>query len=112
MLKTVAAFASGDGGTILFGVSDDGTVAGLDPSTVDRQQDRLVNMIRDLVAPDPPYAIRIEEIDNRPVLALEVQPGRGGGYALFPDRPEFYVRRGATTFRARVDDVASAYGHS
>lgn len=112
MLKTVAAFASGDGGTILFGVGDDGTVTGLDPATVDRQRDRLVNMIRDLVAPDPPYAIRIEEIDTRPVLALEVRPGRGGGYALFPDRPEFYVRRGATTFRARVDDIASAYGHS
>jgi predicted HTH transcriptional regulator len=39
MLKTVAAFASGDGGTILFGVNDDGTVTGLDPATVDRQRD-------------------------------------------------------------------------
>lgn len=112
MLKTVAAFASGDGGTILFGVSDDGTVTGLDPATVDRQRERLVNMIRDLVTPGPPYNIRVETIDGLPILALEVQPGRRGGYALFPDKPEFYVRRGATTFRARVEDIASAYGHS
>ncbi|WP_433496807.1 RNA-binding domain-containing protein [Sphaerimonospora sp. CA-214678] len=111
MLKTVAAFASGAGGTILFGVSDDGMVTGLDPATLDRQRDRLVNMIRDLVTPDPPYSIRIEEIGGLPVLVLEVQPGRRGGYALFPDKPEFYVRRGATTFRARVEDIASAYGH-
>jgi len=110
MLKTVAAFASGDGGTILFGVSDDGVVTGLDPATVDRQRDRLVNMIRDLVVPDPSYRITIEEIDGLQVLALEVHPGQRG-YALFPDKPEFYVRRGATTYRARVEEIALAYGH-
>lgn len=84
MLKTVAAFASGDGGRILFGVSDGGVVAGLDPAKVDLQRDRLVNMIRDLVVPGPSYSITVEEIDGLPVLALEVYPGRRGGYALFP----------------------------
>lgn len=112
MLKTVAAFASGDGGAILFGVSDDGTVNGLDPTTVERQRDRLVNMIRDLVTPGPQYDIRQEEINGRLVLALEVQSGGRGGYGLFPEKPEFYVRRGATTFRARVDDIASAFNRS
>ena len=111
MLKTVAAFASGNGGTILFGVSDDGTVTGLDSATMDQRRGRLVSMIRDLVTPELPYDIRVETIDDRTVLVLDVHPGRGG-HALFPDKPEFYVRRGATTFRARVEDIASAYAGS
>jgi hypothetical protein len=45
-------------------------------------------------------------------LHWRMQPGRSGGYVVFPHWPEFYVRRGATTFWARVDDVASAYGHT
>jgi predicted HTH transcriptional regulator len=68
-------------------------------------------MIRDLIAPGPSYDIRVETIDDRVVLVLDVNPGRGG-YAMFPDKPEFYVRRGATTFRARVEDIASAYARS
>jgi hypothetical protein len=69
-------------------------------------------MIRDLVVPDPPYSITVEVIDGLPVLALEVQPGRRGGYVLFPGKPEFYVRWGATTYRARVDEIASVHGHA
>jgi hypothetical protein len=109
MLKTVAAFASGRGGTILFGVSDDGTIAGLDPADVDAQRDRLVHMIRDLISPEPTYTIRTHEVDDRVVLALEIQRGTRGAYAVFPNKPEFYVRRGATTYRARVEEIATAY---
>jgi predicted HTH transcriptional regulator len=87
MLKTMAAFATGNGGTILFGVDDDGTVAGLDPTTLDQQRDRLVNMIRTLIVPDPPYNLRIENVYGLVVMALQVQPGAHGAYALFPDKP-------------------------
>lgn len=35
MLKTVAAFASGDGGTILIGVTDDAQIVGVDATKLD-----------------------------------------------------------------------------
>jgi hypothetical protein len=41
---------------------------------------------------------------GRLVLALEV--GRGDTpHALFPSKPEFYVRRSGSTFRATRDEV-------
>ena len=33
-LKTVSAFANGNGGTIIFGVDDDSNIVGLDPETI------------------------------------------------------------------------------
>jgi hypothetical protein len=104
VLKTVAAFGSG----FLFGVSDNGTVSGLDPTTIERQRDRLVSMIRDLVTLGPLHDIRHAEINDRQTLALEVRSGSAGGYGLFPENPELYVRRGATKFRARFNDIAAA----
>ncbi|AGL13722.1 helix-turn-helix domain-containing protein [Actinoplanes sp. N902-109] len=35
LLKTVAAFASGEGGTIVVGVTDEGHVAGVDATLLD-----------------------------------------------------------------------------
>lgn len=111
-LKTVAAFATGVGGTMLYGV-DDATAepVGLDTATmsVERQRDRLVNMIRDCIDPEPGYDLQLAEVDGKTLLVLQVHAGGRGAYALFPERPEFYVRRGASTYRARQQDIEAAF---
>jgi Schlafen, AlbA_2 len=111
-LKTVAAFATGAGGTVLYGVDD--TTAepvGLDTATmsIERQRDRLVNMIRDCVDPEPSYDLQVAQVDGRTLLVLQVHAGGHDAYALFPEHPEFYVRRGASTFRARQQDIEAAF---
>jgi hypothetical protein len=96
VLKTVAAFATGAGGTVVFGI-DDATaeLVGLDtPSmAVERQRDRLVDMIRACIDPGPSYDLQLAEVNGKTLLVLQVHSGERGAHALFPQNPEFYVRR-------------------
>ncbi len=56
-LKTVAGFANVRGGVILFGVvNGTGEVAGI-AGDVDKEKDRIINMIRDTVVPQPALTI-------------------------------------------------------
>ena len=54
-LKTVSAFSNYDGGTILFGVDDDGNVKGL-PDVKQACLD-IENKINDSISPQPKYRI-------------------------------------------------------
>ncbi|MBP1782773.1 hypothetical protein J3R08_002623 [Micromonospora sp. HB375] len=109
MLKTVAAFASGEGGTALIGVTDDGQIAGVDATKVDEQMRTLRSMIRDSIDPDPPVTVRPVPLDGKTVLLVEVSAG-GRWYAYNPKRPEFYLRRGASTVPARLQEIAVGFG--
>jgi predicted HTH transcriptional regulator len=107
MLKTIAAFANGDGGVILFGIEDGtGTMRGLSVDAA-KESDRLTQMIRTNVVPQPEFRIRHAQVKGKLVLALFVDPGEKPPYGIHPEKPEFYVRRAATTFRARQDEVRS-----
>jgi predicted HTH transcriptional regulator len=110
MLKTIAAFASQDGGTILIGVRDDLQIVGLpEGSNVDKQELKVVGMIRDNVEPAPPYESRVIDHDGKKVLAIEVASG-GQMYAYRDgQRPEFYVRVGPNTVPARHHEIAAGF---
>lgn len=112
MLKTIAAFASQDGGTVLMGVRDDLQIVGLpEKPTVDKQELQVVGMIRDSVEPAPPYESRVIDHDGKKVLAIEVSGG-GQMYAYRnrdSQRPEFYVRVGPNTVPARHPEIAAGF---
>lgn len=110
VLKTVVAFASGEGGTIVFGVNDELQLVGLDPAAMDLHMRTVSSMIRDSAAPEPPYRLRAAELDGRALLIVEVTPG-GRWYALNPAKPEFYLRRGSSTVPARIDEIAAGFSH-
>lgn len=113
VFKTVVAFAHGDGGTILFGVNDDGEITGVDGDLA-VQRRRLIDLIRALITPPPDVRVRQQQLDGRNVLIAEVLPGRGILYALVadPNRPEYYVRRDGTTYYARPEELASIIGRA
>lgn len=104
LLKHVAAFANGDGGTILLGVDDDGTVVGFG-GDIDRTSAAITNMVRNNLVPEPEYSIDTCLIDKRTILIINVKKGNIPPYGLDRDRPVFYVRRGATTFLARQEEI-------
>ncbi|MFJ2444056.1 helix-turn-helix domain-containing protein [Streptomyces sp. NPDC087658] len=110
MLKTIAAFASRDGGTVLIGVRDDLQIVGLpEKPTADKQELQVVGMIRDSVEPAPPYESRVIDYDGKKVLAIEVSGG-GQMYAYRDSqRPEFYVRVGPNTVPARHPEIAAGF---
>jgi Putative DNA-binding domain len=106
-MKTVAAFANGNGGTLLFGVENDGTVIGLDGGEVRRAVDRLTLLIRDWVKPLVEFHPTVAEVDGRPVVLVRVEPGVDTPYGVGTSerRVDYFVRRGGTTFPATPADV-------
>lgn len=88
-LKTVSAFANYNGGTILFGVKDDGTTLGM--------QDPIQNCltieqkIDDSIEPTPPYTLEIRE-DS--VIVLEVEEGM---YKPYCYKNKAYCRNDSAT---------------
>lgn len=69
-LKTVSAFANYDGGTILFGVDDNGKVVGLE--NLDQQCLDIENRINDSIKPKPDYSISTNNIEKPYRLTLKV----------------------------------------
>ena len=70
-LKTVSAFSNYDGGTILFGVDDDGKVKGL-PDVKQACLD-IENKINDSISPQPDYTLEIQNHDQ--TIKLTVKSG-------------------------------------
>ncbi len=114
MFKTVAAFANGDGGSIVFGVEkDEATVCGLDGIDPLKARDRLTQLVRAIVTPAPPVEVRQYDVVGKMLLVLYVERGSDPPYGITlpgkKDKPvEFYVRRDATTFPATSDEIRNA----
>jgi hypothetical protein len=77
VMKTVAAFANGDGGAILFGVTNEGQIDGVDQSlSRGSARDMLARLVHSWVSPLPQF--RIEALNppvaqDRVVLILTVE---------------------------------------
>lgn len=114
VFKTVAAFANGYGGSIVFGVEkDEATVCGLDGIDLIAARDRLTQLARSIVTPAPAVEVQTYELDGKKLLVLTVSRGTDPPYGITlpgkKDKPaEFYVRRDATTFPARPDEIRNA----
>lgn len=116
VFKTVAAFANGSGGTVVFGIEkDEATVCGLDGIDPLEERDRLIQFTRSTVTPAPVIETRLYDIDGKAVLVLSVEAGPDAPYGIThitpgpKDKPiEFYVRRGATTFPARPEEIRNS----
>lgn len=89
-LKTISAFANYSGGTILFGVNDDGVATGLaDPRQACLD---IENKINDSIVPQPDYTLSINESNS--VVELNVAPGKSKPYLY---RSKAYKRNDTAT---------------
>ena len=70
-LKTVSAFSNYDGGTVLFGIDDDGNIKGL-PDVKQACLD-IENKINDSITPQPDYTLEIKNNDQ--TIRLTVKSG-------------------------------------
>ena len=105
-LKTIAAFLNSDGGTLIIGVEDDGTVCGLQrdldlvkDKALDGFEQTLMNLISSHIGPEiaRQIKIRFEELDGRHVCAVNVDKAAEPVFMEGPRGKEFYVRLGNTT---------------
>ncbi len=107
VMKTVAAFANGAGGTILFGVENDGEIVGVGEDDDRDHRDRLTSLVIDRVRPLPNFECEWVEVAECGVIALHVAPGQHVPYGVgTSDRSvRYYIRRAGNTFPASPADV-------
>jgi hypothetical protein len=109
MMKTVAAFANGNGGSVLVGVTDDRELIGIPKADVSSAIDALTEMIGKWVTPPPPHEFQELAIDeDGELVVLELIVGQGThlyGAGKPNETPVVYVRPYSTTERARPSEI-------
>jgi hypothetical protein len=114
MLKTVAAFSSGQGGTMVFGMDpDELTVTGLGQEDAKQLRDRLYALVNRVVIPSPDVVIHDYRVDGKTILVIAVLPGQVPPYGIAADRgsrdkPEYYIRCGSSTYPAQPGELREA----
>ena len=92
-LKSVSAFANGEGGTLIFGVSDEGQVVGLAEAESDAE--RISEEIKTKLDPVPVVNLELKEIDDKRLVLLHVCKGQETPYYYVGDKQRLaYVRVG------------------
>ena len=104
-MKTVAAFANGQGGTILFGISDEQEIIGLGAALTREAVDHLTRLISARVRPPPPFEVEIIVIGDAEILVVYVGLGPDTPYGVGTSDLKliYYVRRGANSSPAPED---------
>jgi predicted HTH transcriptional regulator len=107
VLKTILAFLNAEGGTLLIGVADDGTIRGLadDYKTlVKKDRDGFENHLNTLIKTQIGMAfvkyvnISFEMVDDRDICLVAVREGHKPAYLHNGDKKEdFFVRVGNST---------------
>ncbi|RVJ45860.1 DUF262 domain-containing protein [Sinorhizobium medicae] len=123
IMKTIAAFANAQGGTLLIGVADDGTISGLDNDykTLNggnrdkfelHLQTLIINTFGEAFAATK-LKLSFPEIDEKEICHVEITPAKKQIYVKLADKggapqDRFYVRNGNSS-REITGDQAIAY---
>ncbi len=91
--KSVSAFANTFGGSLIFGISDDGDIIGLDDA--EGNSEKISEIIKNRITPMPPFKLRFEAIDGKKLIILDVLAGEETPYYYAADGVmEAYTRIG------------------
>ena len=75
-LKTVVAFANGNGGSLVFGVDDKSReIVGIDPDHVFGEMDAITNAISDSCEPTIIPEIELQQVDGKTIIVVRIQAG-------------------------------------
>ena len=92
-LKSVSAFANGEGGTLIFGISDDDHIVGLADAKGDAE--RISEEIKSKLDPVPAVNLELKDTDGKTLLLLHVYPGQETPYYYIGDKQRIaFVRIG------------------
>ncbi len=89
--RTIASFANTEGGKIIIGVNDDSSIVGLTEEEIGKTQ-LAIEKAQRLLRPRPHLNSRIEELEGKSLLVIEVQKYPT---PVLTDNGRFYVRKGA-----------------
>jgi hypothetical protein len=114
VLKTLAGYMNGNGGTLLIGVADDGSVVGLDHDYKTlKKPDRdgfeqvLMTAIATKLGGDACHSVQMmfHSLENKEVCRVMVAPASRPMYVKEGDAPKLYVRTGVSTRELNVQEA-------
>lgn len=109
-LKTIAAFLNSQGGTLLIGVKDDGTLLGLDTDQFQNEDKMLLHLnklIKDKIGTLHTRFVHtdIETLSDKKVLRVECDSATAPAYLTDGHVDMFYIRTGPATTQLRVSKI-------
>ena len=111
-MKSVVAFANGDGGRIIFGV-DDKThqVTGIPKELVFSEMDAITAAISDSCEPTIIPDVYLQQIEDKAVIVVEISPGKQRPYYIksLGIKDGTYIRVAGTSRPADRDLTAEMY---
>lgn len=108
-LKTIVAYLNTDGGTLLIGVQDDGSVIGLDldqfPSD-DKYLLHFANLIKDRIGKQFIGVIQygLKLVGDKKILRVDCKPSPTPAFLKNDNKEEFYVRNGPSTVQLSTSE--------
>ena len=92
-LKSVSAFANGEGGILIFGISDDDQIVGLADAKGDAE--KISEEIKSKLDPIPVVNLDLKEVEGKNLVLLHVYPGQETPYYYIGDKQRLaFVRVG------------------
>ena len=92
-LKSFSAFANGEGGILIFGISDDDQVLGL--ADAEGNAEKISEEIKSKLDPVPAVRLELKDTDGKKLVLLHVYPGQETPYYYIGDKQRLaFVRIG------------------
>ena len=116
-LKTISAFLNSNGGNLLIGVRDDGSIEGTDTDKFANEDKFLLHLwtlIRTCLGKDfcPYIHTRIEKLEEKPVCIVECQPSDRPAFLRQPGfDEEMYIRIGPSSNALDISEALKYIEH-
>jgi hypothetical protein len=106
-LKGLVAFLNTDGGILLLGVADDGTVLGLEPDRFendDKCRLHFKNLLHQHVGPELSPYVRFDlyRLEDKQVAAVECERAKDPVFLRNKNQESFYIRNGPSNVELQV----------
>lgn len=102
--KSVSAFANTYGGSLIFGISDDNQIIGLE--NPDKDAEIISEMIKSRLDPIPEFKIRFQKEEDKVLLIVDILKGEETPYYYSGDGVlEAYVRIGNESVKASFTEL-------
>jgi len=110
ILKTINAFLNSEGGILLVGVADDGTILGLEEDRFEND-DRLLLFLTSTIKSQlgtlhlGKIHFHLEHLENKVILRIDIQAGDEPCFLVTEKLDHFYIRTGPATTDLRLSKV-------
>jgi len=116
VMKTIAAFLNSDGGYVVLGVGDDGTIHGMENDyrslnrhDADGFENHFTNVFKETVGPEFRRFVKLSfhKMREKELCVIQVFPSSKPVYAKVEGSETFYIRTGNSTTALQLSEVAA-----